>query len=151
VVGNDKGESERFGADLFYNHAPFGVTYEYVFSRDAQPWTTSAAKPADETITTGEGHVVTAFFTFGEQWFSSSKTKGKYDDFWPKSYQFFGRYDAWNPDQTVAKNDRTVYTAGFNWFFAQTTKLQLNYNYYTYEDETKGEVKEYLGQFQFGF
>jgi hypothetical protein len=151
VVGNDKGKSERWGADLYYNHAPFGVTYEYVFSRDAQAWTTSAAKPAGETITSGEGQVVTAFFTFGEQWFASSKTKGKYDDFWPKSYQFFGRYDVWNPDQTLAKNDRTVYTAGFNWFFAQTTKLQLNYNYYTFEDPAKSEVKEYLGQFQFGF
>lgn len=151
TVGDEAGKNERWGADLYFNHAPFGITYEYVFGKDAQPWTTSAAKPADEQTTTSEGHVLTAFFTFGEQWFASSKTKAKYNDFWPKSYQFFARYDRWNPNQSIAKNGTTVYTGGFNWFFAQTTKLQLNYNYYRYQDPAKSAVKEFLGQFQFGF
>jgi hypothetical protein len=151
TVGDEAGTSERWGADLYYNHAPFGVTYEYVFGKDAQPWTTSAAKPAQEQVTTSEGHVLTAFFTFGEQWFSSSKTKAKYNDFWPKSYQFFARYDRWNPNQSIPKNETTIYTGGFNWFFAQTTKLQLNFNYYRFQDPAKSAVKEYLGQFQFGF
>jgi len=151
TVGDENGTNERYGFDVYFNHAPFGITYEYVYGRDAQNWTTSAKAPASEQTTSAEGNVVTAFFTFGEQWFSSSKTKGKYNDFWPKSYQFFARFDEWNPNQTIAHNRTTIYTGGFNWFFAQTTKLQLNYNYYDYQDPAKSKVKEFLGQFQFGF
>jgi phosphate-selective porin len=157
VVADDKAKQVRLGTDLYYNHDPFGVTYEYAQGKDGA-WiaakaktATQAAVPAHEAEIQGEGHVVTAFFTFGNQWVRAIRGKAKYDDWWPSSYQLFARYDIWDPNTGAGNDDSKVYTAGFNWFFAETTKFQLNYNLYKYQDPAKHRAKELLAQVQFGF
>lgn len=140
VVG--QGKRERYGVDVYYNHAPFGITYEYAEGRDG--------------VLTGaevksRGQYLTAFYTWGEQWVASSRAQAKYDDYWPKSYQLFARFDSFDPNVAIA-NDRTkVGTAGFNLFFAETTKFQLNLNHYDYDNPAQRSTKEVLAQFQFGF
>ena len=140
VVG--QGKRERYGVDLYYNHAPFGVTYEYAEGRDG------VAGGADVK---SRGQYVTAFYTWGEQWVASSRAQAKYDDYWPKSYQLFARYDIFDPNVIVANDRSKIATAGFNLFFAETTKFQLNLNHYQYDNPTQRSVKEVLAQFQFGF
>jgi hypothetical protein len=158
VVADPYAKQQRFGADVYYNHDPFGITYEYVRAQDGAWFAAKAAKAkqpavaAHEEDVKGEGHVVTAFFTIGNQWVKAYRAKAKYDDWWPQSIQFFARYDYWDADRNSdATFDAKVYTGGVNWFFAQTTKLQLNYNVYDYQDPAKKEGKEILGQLQFGF
>jgi len=97
------------------------------------------------------GQYVTAFYTWGEQWVASSRAQAKYDDYWPKSYQLFARYDIWDPNVATLRDKSKISTAGFNLFFAETTKFQLNLNYYQYENPTIRNNKELLAQFQFGF
>jgi phosphate-selective porin len=57
------------------------------------------------------------------------------------------------PDSS-SQGDRTdIWTVGFNWFFAATTKLQVNYNI-TRDYKLGQPVKNsdaILAQFQFGF
>lgn len=140
VVG--QGKRDRYGLDVYYNHAPFGITYEYAEGRDGV-----AAGPDLKS----RGQYLTAFYTWGEQWVASSRAQAKYDDYWPKSYQLFARYDSFDPNVAV-RNDKTrIATAGFNLFFAETTKFQLNLNHYQYENPTQRSAREVLAQFQFGF
>jgi hypothetical protein len=140
VVGLEK--RERYGVDVYYNHAPFGITYEYAEGRDG-------------LITGAEvksrGQYLTAFYTWGEQWVASSRAQAKYDDYWPKSYQLFARFDTFDPNVIVANDKTKIATAGFNLFFAETTKFQLNLNHYNYENPAQRSTKEVLAQFQFGF
>jgi hypothetical protein len=138
-----QGKRDRYGADIYYNHAPFGATYEYAEGRDGVPGNRPQIKSRGQTLT--------LFYTRGEQWFNSSRNQAKYDDWWPKSYQLFARVDKWDPN-TVARNDKSdIYTAGFNLFFAETTKFQINFNRYKFEDPTKKKINELLAQFQYGF
>ena len=148
VTGNattvsGQGKRDRYGADIYYNHAPFGITYEYAEGRDAV-----AANGPDIK---SRGQYVTAFYTWGEQWVASSRAQAKYDDYWPKSYQLFARYDIWDPNLAAIRDKSKISTAGFNLFFAETTKFQLNLNYYQYENPAVRNSKEVLAQFQFGF
>lgn len=171
-VGDAYAKQERYGLDLYYNHTPYGFTYEYVRGVDGA-WlgekaavaavaatSTSAAKPAVAAVVghtenlRSEGQTFTLFYTIGNQFVRTYRSKAKYDDWWPQSIQLFGRYDYFDPNRnasTGAYYDTKVYTAGVNWFFAQTTKLQVNYVVNDFEDPAKKETKEFLGQFQFGF
>jgi hypothetical protein len=138
-----QGRRDRYGVDIYYNHAPFGVTYELAEGRDEAL--------GSEPDLKSRGQYLTLFYTWGEQWFSSSRAQAKYDDRWPKSYQLFARADRWDPNRTVARDRITVYTAGFNLFFAETTKFQINFNQHRFEDPARSKIKELLAQFQFGF
>jgi hypothetical protein len=138
-----QGKRDRYGADIYYNHAPFGVTYELAEGRDEMLGNRPNVK--------SRGQYLTLFYTWGEQWFNSSRAQAKYDDWWPKSYQLFTRADRWDPDRTVNGDRTTIYTAGFNLFFAETTKFQINFNRYKFEDPTRKRINELLAQAQFGF
>lgn len=81
----------------------------------------------------------------------SYRSQGRYDDWWPKSYQVFFRWDSWDPDIRNA-NDKIQYlTPGINIFFAETTKLQLNYYHQILEDRNLERNDQFLAQIQFGF
>lgn len=156
------GTNDRYGFDIFYNHAPYGVTYEYIQGRDDfRVGTTNATKEAKS-----KGHTLTLFYTFGDQFFNSIKSVAKFDDWHPQSIQPFFRYDYFNPNDTnVAlggnrgNGDDTVKvsTLGLNWFFAQTSKFQLGLNHWNYETETtlagakRKDFTELQAQFQYIF
>lgn len=164
------GNSDRYGFDIYYNHLPFGGTYEYATGRD-DTFVTNAALPATAsniaTTNTGRigqiksvGQTLTLFYTWGEQWLKSSNGNGigKYDDWWPKTYQPFVRFDRWTPNtantattgaNVTAKTD--IATLGFNLFFAETTKLQVNLNNYKYFNPATPKYRDFIVQFQFGF
>ena len=164
------GISERYGFDVYYNHLPFGVTYEYVVGRD-DTFVTNAALAASKSniaaTNTGKigriesrGQTLTMFYTWGEQWLKSSNGngQGKYDDWWPKTYQPFVRLDRWNPNTANAATSGTdvtgqidINTVGFNLFFAETTKLQINLNDYKFQNAAKQGYRDFLVQFQYGF
>jgi hypothetical protein len=164
------GRSDRFGFDIYYNHLPFGVTYEYAEGRDGTPVTnallgsTTGNIAATNTKKFGEvksvGQTLTLFYTWGEQWLKSANGNGvgKYDDWWPKTYQPFFRLDRWDPNtantaatgaNVTAKTD--IYTVGFNLFFAETTKFQVNLNDYKYYNKATPKYRDLIFQFQYGF
>ncbi len=164
------GNSDRYGFDIYYNHLPFGGTYEYATGRDATfVANPSLAASASNIATTNTGNTgtiksvgqtLTLFYTWGEQWLKSSNGNGvgKYDDWWPKTYQPFVRFDRWDPNtantaatgaNVSAKID--ISTVGFNLFFAETTKFQINVNSYRYHNPVTPKNREVIAQFQFGF
>ena len=152
-----KNTIQRFGADLAYVNTPFGFTLEYVRARDPigtngtvvnnVPKTPASFKEVDE-----EAYTITLFYNFGEQFLNSAKQQDRYDDYYPLTYQPFVRYDHWTPNTALGATYTNISTLGFNWFFGQTTKLQLNYNYTDKRVEAvKSFSNEFLAQFQFGF
>lgn len=164
------GRSERYGFDIYYNHLPFGATYEYAQGRDDTFVTSTAVATRASNIAatnTGKigqisslGQTLTLFYTWGEQWLKSSNGagQGKYDDWWPKTYQPFVRFDTWNPNTentaasgTNVTNQIDISTVGFNLFFAETTKLQVNLNDYKYANPSKKNYQDFIVQFQYGF
>jgi len=158
IVGT--GKRERYGLDVYYNHWPFGVTYEFIVGKDE-----SASGKTKETavryVRESIGHTATFFLSFGEQFVQSFRNQGRFDDWWPKTYQPFVRVDTFNYDKNKPHDVVTTYTGGFNLFFAETTKFQLNYNLRW--DSTTADYKatptavktgwthEALAQIQFGF
>ncbi|KAF0219082.1 MAG: phosphate-selective porin O and [Geobacteraceae bacterium] len=143
-----QGTKNRWGADLSYVNTPIGFTLEYVQGEDAAPNGT-VANPALKVVRS-EGYTFTLFYNFGEQFVSGFKSQDRYDDWYPLTYQPFIRFDRFDPDVKKAGDRTDIWTIGFNWFFAETTKLQLNYNIKTGETTSK-QVNEFLTQFQFGF
>lgn len=154
---------DRLGADVYYNHHPFGVTYEYVRGWDGKTFGATGLVPGRETLHS-EGHVATLYYTFGEQFLyqsslgTASISQGRFDDWWPKSYQPFFRYDTFDPNRggrhDAARGFRKdAWTAGFNVFFAPTTKLQLNAVQTRDRNpaSTTRRVNQVLAQLQFGF
>lgn len=152
---SQKGIKERWGADLAYVNTPIGFTLEYVRGKDLAVTngtvkngaTTKqyAFKQVDE-----EGYTFTLFYNFGEQFVSSVKQQDRFDDWYPLTYQPFVRFDRWVPDTSDYGTRSDIWTIGFNWFFAQTTKLQLNYNIKK-EYPVDRNNDTFLAQFQFGF
>jgi hypothetical protein len=145
LVGS--GLKNRFGADLYYNHFPFGFTYEAVRSFD-DAWESGRKVRHD-----GLGQTLTGFYSFGEQFLSSSRNQGKFDDAWPRTWQPFVRYDRWAADLRRQGAANEVYTVGLNVFFAETTKAQLNVNRRIQHVVAAQNVasSEVLAQLQFGF
>lgn len=145
-----KGDKHRYGLDVYYNHWPFGVTYEYIVGRDVvTPGTTLA--DSGRTNVNSRSHTATFFLSFGEQFVSGFRNQGRYDDWWPKTYQPFVRYDSYKPNTDKGKNRIDTLTLGLNVFFAETTKLQLNYNRRDDQANPLGVSNEVLSQLQFGF
>ena len=156
-----KGIKERWGVDLAYVNTPVGFTLEYVRGKDVAVTNGSITKVDGATTKTvpynfktvdEEGYTFTLFYNFGHQFVPSAKQQDRYDDYYPLTYQPFVRFDRWTPDTASAGTRTDIYTAGFNWFFAQTTKLQLNYNV-TRDYKASGitNIDAFLAQFQFGF
>jgi hypothetical protein len=146
-----KGSKRRLGLDLYYNHWPFGLTYEFIAAKDGVTTGTTLAAAGRKELTS-QGHVATFFLSFGEQFEAGFRNQGRYDDWWPKTYQPFVRYDRYVPDTSAEKTTRVeVWTLGLNVFFAETTKLQVNYNRRDDKTNKLGASNEVLGQVQFGF
>lgn len=125
LVGS--GKSNRYGLDFYYNHWPFGMTYEYIYSDDQVVRGTKAA--FTRSYLHRDSHTATVFLSFGEQFVGGFRNQGRLDDWWPKTYQPFVRYDRFNNDRDAkGKKYTDIYTAGFNLFLAETTKFQFNYN-----------------------
>jgi hypothetical protein len=157
----------RKGFDINWTHLPWSVAYEYVLGTDeaftgAGTSTPAAATPTSPTfLRKSRGQYVNFGYTWGEQFLASEKTLAKYDDYWPKSYQAFARFDTYDADiRPTAVGDKTnILTLGLNAFFAETTKLQLNYlvtrndvpstGRYTLDRPRKGNG--FQAQFQYGF
>ncbi|MCW7540176.1 OprO/OprP family phosphate-selective porin [Aquabacterium sp. A7-Y] len=142
------GDSTRAGFDIYYNHAPFGVTYEYAEGRD-EVLVGSSGTGLDTVKSRGQ--YLTLFYTWGEQWVRGWRGQAKYDDWWPKSYQAFVRHDLWDPDRAVARNSIAISTLGLNVFFAETTKFQVNLSRTGYQDPALDDSDAVLLQFQYGF
>jgi hypothetical protein len=100
--------------------------------------------------TQSRGYTVTLFYEWGEQFLKNYRNQSRNDDWWPKTYQPFLRFDSWDPNTAIAGDHTTVLTYGFNFFFAETTKLQLNYNVRN-DRSQKVKQNDLLVQFQYGF
>lgn len=141
------GRNERYGFDIYYNHNPFGVTYEYSEGKNDAVADVTFARSTIKS----KGQYLTFFGQWGEQFLTSIKSQGKFDDFWPKSLQLFLRFDRFDPNTKITANDTWTTTAGANFFFAETTKFQVNF---VHTDNRQVGVKDsnaLLGQFQYGF
>ncbi len=134
VLGDS--DKNRRGFDLSYVNTPIGFTFEY-------------AKGEDGTIKKS-GHTLTVFYNQGEQFVSGYKAQDRYDDWYPTTFQPFVRFDRWDPDTSVSGDRKDITTIGLNWFFAQTTKLQVNYNFIQ-EESNKVDNNEFLVQLQYTF
>jgi phosphate-selective porin len=148
------------GFDINWTHLPYSIAYEYAQGRDevfkTATGTTTNTSPL--VIKPSKGQYINFGYSWGEQFLSSEKSLAKYDDFWPKTYQLFFRYDTFDKDTRVG--DKTnISTLGLNTFFAETTKLQFNYLVTRNEDTTVSytaanrpkETKAIQVQFQYGF
>jgi hypothetical protein len=149
----DDGVKNRAGLDFSYNHNPVGVTFEWVRSWDETYPGISPAKTKSPKnyIREGESFTATLFYNFGAQFVKSYRAQGRYDDWWPKSYQVFFRWDSWDPDIHKDKDQIQYLTPGINIFFAETTKLQLNYYHQLVENPKIARNDQFLAQIQFGF
>lgn len=153
---SQKGDKNRYGVDLSYVNTPVGFTLEYVRGEDPslsnETITNGAVDGAASTFKTlkSEGYTFTVFYNFGEQFQKSYKDQTRYGDWYPVTYQPFLRFDRFDPNRSVEGDSTDIWTVGFNWFFAPTTKFQLNWNVKTGESITPA-VNEYLAQFQYGF
>ncbi|NTV01560.1 MAG: hypothetical protein HGB04_02070 [Chlorobiaceae bacterium] len=112
ALGNT--DVKRWGADIAYVNTPIGFTYEYVHGQD--------------NLTKKQGQTLTVFYNIGEQFVTGYKYQDRYDDWYPTTIQPFVRFDWWDSDTSKTDNVTEITTIGLNWFLAQTTKLQLNYN-----------------------
>jgi hypothetical protein len=64
------GKKHRYGADLNYQHFPFGVTYEFVYAQDDVQTPIAKDATSDDTHrveANAMSHTATLFFSFGEQ------------------------------------------------------------------------------------
>lgn len=142
------GKKDRYGFDIGYNHHPYGATYEYTEGRDGGATGTKTAYAIAERKS--RAHSATFFYNIGEQFVKGYRAQGRYDDWWPKSYQPFYRYDRFDPNTALGSDRIDIQTLGLNVFFAETTKFQVNLNR-TSNQTTNKTTNELLAQFQFGF
>jgi hypothetical protein len=145
-----KGTRQRYGVDVYYNHWPFGLTYEFIVGKDVATPGMTLADPK-RTDVTSRSHTATFFFSFGEQFVAGFRNQGRYDDWWPKTWQPFVRFDSFNRNVDVVGTKVDTLTLGLNVFFAETTKLQVNYNHRDDELNPQGPSNEVSAQLQFGF
>lgn len=141
-----KGDVLRKGFDIYYNHHPFGATYEYVQGEDQ----TYSHQTASVYQRESESHTGTLFWNFGEQFVKGFRNQGRYDDWWPKSYQGFYRFDSIDRDKNASNQTIDIHSVGLNTFFAETTKFQVNLNHINNEITNKS-YNELVAQLQYGF
>ena len=124
------GKSRIKGFDVNWTHLPYSIAYEFAQGEDDTLVNAATATPSSARfIKQSRGQYINFGYTWGEQFLASEKSLAKFDDYWPKSYQLFFRYDTFDADtRATALGDKTsISTLGLNMFFAETTKLQLNY------------------------
>jgi len=146
-------DASRYGADISWIHSPFGITAEYVYANDGiGGGSTPALRGINES-----GFAVTAFYQWGEKYEKDFSNQDRHDDWFPQTYQPFVRIEEYNDDKhdpvtgIVDNNVQTIYTLGFNWFFAATTKLQFNYRYIDNSRTAPHAENQFITQFQYGF
>lgn len=148
------GNKTRWGVDLSYVNTPVGFTFEYVQGHDLIPRDGKSKDKKPSTAgfdeATAEGITFTLFYNFGEQFVNSIKTQERWDDWYPLTYQPFYRFDRYTADINKKGTHTDIHTVGFNWFFAATTKLQINYNLKK-DSPTDKKDNQLQAQFQFGF
>lgn len=151
AIVDKRAERTRFGADIAYVNTPIGFTYEYAHASD--PTVATVNKKSIVKDIDSDSHTFTLFYNFGEQFVKGYVQQDRYDDWWPFSYQPFFRFDRLTPDISARNTHTDVYTLGFNWFFAETTKLQLNYNrtYAVVNGNRDNYDDAFIAQFQYGF
>ncbi|RTL53150.1 MAG: DUF3138 domain-containing protein [Rhodocyclaceae bacterium] len=150
----DAAHSSRKGIDIYYNHNPIGVTYERADGVDDALLVPAAANYRGTQPIKSSGQVLTVFYNFGDiaQWSKNLNQVGKYDDFWPTTSQVYYRFDRWDPNVYAAKDEIFKGTVGYNYFFAQTTKLQLGFTRTTYPNGSgKTSASDLTALFQYGF
>jgi hypothetical protein len=145
-----KGTKQRYGLDFYYNHWPFGLTYEFIIAKDTLTFGKTLNDPLRRDVTS-RAHTATFFLSFGEQFVAGFRNQGRFDDWWPKTYQPFVRWDNLNRDVDTEGQEVHILTFGLNVFFAETTKLQLNYSHRRDETNKLGPSNELFTQVQFGF
>jgi hypothetical protein len=143
-----EGDIHRVGADLAYVRTPIGVSAEYAKGED-ESLSGTLANNRHSTIKS-DGYAFSLFYNFGQQFVKGFKSQERYDDWYPLTYQPFVRFDRWDANKHLAGDRTDIITLGFNWFFAETTKLQLNYNIKK-EETSQIDNNEFLVQFQYGF
>ena len=147
-----RGKKDRWGYDVAYNRTPVGFTAEYAQGLDETLGGT-VGHPNYGT-TKSDGYIGTVFYNFGQQFFKGKLQTSRYDDWYPLTYQPFVRFERYDPNKQLSHDTVDITTLGFNWFFAPTTKLQLNYNIYNNENKTGSNgagYNEVIAQFQYGF
>jgi hypothetical protein len=145
-----KGTKDRYGIDFYYNHWPFGLTYEFILAKDTLTFGKTLADPQRRDVW-ARAHTATFFLSFGEQFVAGFRNQGRFDDWWPKTYQPFVRWDTLNRDVDTNAQEVHIITGGLNVFFAETTKLQINYSHRRDETNKNGPSNELFTQVQFGF
>jgi hypothetical protein len=150
---NEEAETLVYGGDVTYANVPVGFTAEYAHGEihNLESVVGHAAE-AQGFVRSADGLTATLFYEFGQQFNPDYINQTKADDYYPKTYQFFVRGDYWNPNTGlgIGPNAVTEATAGFNAFFASTTKFQINYQA---RKDGDGQLRsdQYLAQFQYGF
>jgi hypothetical protein len=144
-----KGTKNRYGIDFYYNHWPFGITYEFIRGVDVATPGPSLEDTRRNNVDS-EAHTGTLFISIGEQFVAGFRNQGRYDDWWPKTYQPFIRFDRFDPNKDVTDDVVTIVTGGLNLFVAETTKFQINYNRIDDQRATKKQ-NEIQVQAQVGF
>lgn len=162
------GDLSRSGFDINYTRFPYSIAYEYAEGRDeiVNSPVTATRTAFTTSVKKARGQYVTFAYTWGEQFLNSSKQQGKFDDYWPLSYQLFLRYDTFDADtanntavRTTSVGDKSrITTLGLNAFFAETTKFQLNYLITSNDQPLTGytlqrprTTRGLVAQFQYGF
>ena len=161
--------SRRAGFDINYTHLPVSITYEYAQGRDDTPGGPAAGvtESTPTFVKKSRGQYINVGYTWGEQFLGSERSLARYDDYWPKTYQAFVRFDVFDADtlndaaqRASSVGDKTsITTLGLNAFFAETTKLQLNYLLARNDAQASGgytidrprRVQALQAQFQYGF
>lgn len=161
--------STRAGFDINYTHLPFSVAYEFAQGKDDTftGLATAATASSPTFVRKSRGQYLNFGYTWGEQFLASEKSLAKYDDYWPKSYQAFVRFDSFDADtlndataRAGSVGDKTfITTLGLNAFFAETTKLQVNYLLARHDAPSTGvytldrprKTQGLQVQFQYGF
>jgi hypothetical protein len=143
----------RWGGDISYVSSPIGFTAEYAYGRDESALSGTTLANAVKQEIKSLGYTVTLFYQWGEQFLKQARAQNVYDDWWPKTYQPFVRFDRFDPNTAIAGNETSIITYGFNLFFAETTKLQLNYNVLNVKTPGSVDAKtnQFVAQFQYGF
>ena len=162
------GHANRTGFDVNYTHLPYSIAYEFAQGADdALVGPAASADPASPVFTRkSRGQYINVGYTWGQQFLASEKSLAKYDDYWPRSYQVFLRLDKFDADtanspglRAGSVGDETrITTLGLNAFFAETTKLQLNYllgrndrPVAGYTADRPRKTQGVQAQFQYGF
>ena len=145
-----QGSRIRYGQDISYVSSPIGFTAEYAIGQDDQVLSGTNQATLIKNNIRSKGYTLTLFYEWGEQFLKNYRAQDRLDDWWPKTYQPFVRFDKWDPNTSVANNETQIITVGFNVFFAQTTKFQVNYSL-TDNKATNIKQKDLNLQFQYGF